>query len=66
MLPCAPKVSIKECPRGAKRPKNIRNSPSCIVCNKTELAKKITDFTNWDRYLIGRQDCNERSSIDKY
>lgn len=31
MLPCAPKVSIKECPRGAKRPKNIRNSPSCIL-----------------------------------
>ena len=69
MLPCAPKVSIKECSRGANPPKNIRKSPSSIVCNKTELADKINKikpFRDQDRYLIGRRDCNEKSSIDKY
>ena len=37
------------------------------VCNTTELAAKITDFNNQDRYLIGKE-CKDReeNSIQKY
>ena len=43
----------------------LRKSPTSIVCNTTDLAEKITDFADQDRYLIGKV-CEEESSIHKY
>ena len=43
----------------------LRKSPTAIVCNTAELAAKITDFNDQDRYLIGKV-CQEESSIHKY
>ena len=75
MLPCGEKVTIEECSpetssaRGIKGLKKrllrLRESPTAIVCDKTELAAKITAFNDQDRYLIG-QVCEEGSSIYKY
>ena len=76
MLPCGEKVTIEECSpetsqaaRGMaglkKRLLRLRESPTAIVCDKTELAAKITAFNDQDRYLIG-QVCEEGSSIYKY
>ena len=74
MLPCMPCVknmSIEECPepssvRGARKlRKMLRESPTAIVRNATELTSKITDFNDRDRYLIGKV-CKEESSIHKY
>ena len=67
MLPCGKTVEIKECPPDEKHNSSrvIRQHPSAIVCNTTELVKATADFYDKDRYLIGKE-CEEGNSIHKY
>ena len=66
-MPCGKTVKIKECPPLDEKhnSSNIRNSPSAIVCNTTELVNATADFNDKDRYLIGKE-CEEGNSIQKY
>ena len=67
MLPCVKNMSIEECPEpsSVREAEMLRESPTAIVCNATELTSNMTDFNDRDRYLIGKV-CKEESSIHKY
>lgn len=69
MLPCGENVTIEgSCPGGRAKPLKlkIRGAETMKVCNTAELAAKIKDFDDLDRYLIGKVCEGEESSIQKY